>query len=73
MNRYSFSDIFQEVPDGSLKTMSRVDVNGKIFDANYAFEPGTLVGGVNFFKYKNLDIAAEDGSDDVLVIKGFYT
>ena len=66
IKRYRFQDIFQENLDGSLSPRRTINVNG------ITFGPGVAFGGVNFHQYKYLDIAAEEGSDGVLAIKGFY-
>jgi len=71
MNRYRFSDIFQENPDGSLSPRVRINVNGVEFGPGVSFSPGVSFGGIDFFRYKNLDIAAEV-QNGVLIIRGFY-
>lgn len=71
MNKYRFSDIFQENPDGSLSPRVRMRVNGIEFGPGMSFSPGTSLGGIDFFQYKNLDIAA-DIDNEILVLRGFY-
>jgi hypothetical protein len=71
MNRHKFSDIFQENLDGSLKLRVRISVNGIEFDSGIISPIETSLGGVNFYLYRNLDIATEE-QDGILIIKGFY-
>ncbi len=72
IQKYKFLDIFQENPDGSLSPRRTINVNGITFGPGVAFGQGVAFGGVNFHQYKYIDIAAEEGSDGVLVVKGFY-
>jgi len=74
MERYSFSDIFEVRPDGTLSPKRKINVNGVTFGPGVAFGPEVKLGGVKFHKYKNFDIGAEKMPDDpeVLIIKGFY-
>ena len=72
IKRFRFSDIFQENRDGSLSPKRNILVNGVSFGPRVSFSPGVSFGGVNFYQYKHLDIAAEEQPDKVLVIKGFY-
>lgn len=71
MNRYKFLDIFRENPNGSLSPKRTISVNGITFGSGVAFSPGVAFGGVDFHRFKYLDIAAEE-QDGVLVIKGFF-
>ncbi len=72
IKRYKFLDIFKENLDGSLTPRRAINVNGVIFGPGVAFGPGVSFGGVNFHRYKHLDIAAEEQEDGVLIIKGFF-
>ena len=72
IRRYKFLNIFQENPDGSLSPKRVIYVNGITFGPGVSFGPGVAFGGVNFYQYKYLDIAVEERSDGVLIIKGFY-
>lgn len=71
MNRYKFLDIFQENPDGSLSPRVRINVNGVEFGPGVSFSRGVSFSGVDFYQYRNLDIAAEE-QNGVFLIKGFY-
>jgi len=72
MNRFKFSDVFQENPDGSLTPKIRISVNGVSFGpGGMTFNKGVAFGGIDFHQYKNLDIAGEY-VDDILLIKGFF-
>jgi len=71
MNRYLFSDIFQENPDGSLSPRRVVSVNGATFGQGVSFGPGASFGGVNFHEYRHMDIAGEERGG-ILFIQGFY-
>jgi hypothetical protein len=71
MNRYKFLDIFVENPDGSLGLRARINVNGIEFGPGVSFRPGVSFGGIDFFQYRNLDIAADE-QNGVLIIRGFY-
>lgn len=69
--RFPFFEVFQKNPDGSLTPRKVINVNGVTFGNGVAFSPGVNFGGVDFFKFQNYDIAAED-EGGILVIKGFY-
>ena len=71
MNRYRFLDIFQENPNGSLSPRVRININGIEFGPGVAFSQGVSFGGVDIYQYRNLDIAAVE-QNNVLLIKGFY-
>lgn len=73
INRYSFSDIFQENPDGSLTPKIKIHVNGIEFGPGVNFGQGVAFGGINFHQYKYFDVAGEVREDGVIDIKGFYT
>ncbi|MCK5022108.1 MAG: hypothetical protein KAR54_02580 [Candidatus Pacebacteria bacterium] len=69
--KYLFSEVFIENPDGSLSPRRTIKVNGIRFDQSVTFSQDVTLGGINFHKYKNLPIAGEE-SDDILIIHGFY-
>jgi hypothetical protein len=69
--KFNFFDVFQRNPDGSMTPLRVINVNGITFGPGVVFGPGVNFGGVDFFKYQNHDIAAEE-ENGILVIKGFY-
>lgn len=71
MQRFTFLDVFQENPDGSLTPRRQIHVNGITFGPGMSFQRGVAFGGVNFHLYKYRDIAATE-EDGVLVVRGFY-
>ncbi len=71
MDRYKFTDIFQENLDGSLSPKVRISINGMEFGPEVSFNRGVSFGGVNLYQYKNLDIAAET-QEGILIIGGFF-
>jgi hypothetical protein len=71
LQRLRFYDVFTKNQDGSLTPKRVVNVNGITFGPGVAFGKGVNLGGVDFFQYEMLDIAAEE-NNGVLVIKGFY-
>ncbi len=70
MKRYSFREVFDILPDGSLTPKLRIKVSGIEFGPGFTFGPGVAFAGVDFHRYKNLDIAAEEHGG-VVEIKGF--
>ena len=71
MQRFSFSEVFDVQADGFIEPKRRIRVSGAEFGPGVKIGPGNSFGGVDFHQYKNLDIAAqEDGN--VLVIRGFF-
>lgn len=70
--RYKFLEIFQESPDGSLSPKVQIEVNGVSFGPGVAFQKGVVFGGVDFYLYKYIDIAAIEQENGVLKIEGFY-
>jgi hypothetical protein len=71
VSRYKFIDVFQENPDGSLAPKRVISINGITFSPGIAFSPGVAFGGVDFHRYKYLDIVAEE-REGVLIIRGFF-
>ncbi|MFA4845039.1 MAG: hypothetical protein WC654_00570 [Patescibacteria group bacterium] len=71
MARKKFWEIFRENSNGSLTPLRTISVNGVTFNSQVSFGPGVEFAGMNFHRYRNLDIAVEE-KDDALVIKGFY-
>ena len=72
MGRFQFSEIFQENPDGTLSPKNRIIVNGITIGPQAHFRPGVKFAGIDFFKYRHMDIAAEAQAPDLYEIKGFY-
>ena len=70
--RCKFLDIFQESPDGSLSPKVQIEVNGVSFGPGVAFQKGVVFGGVDFYLYRYLDIAAIEKENGILKIEGFY-
>jgi len=71
MNRYEFLDIFKKNPDGSLSPKRVININGITFSPGVSFTQGVTFGGVDFHRFKYLDIAAEE-QNGVLIIRGFF-
>jgi hypothetical protein len=71
MGKYIFTDIFTENHDGSLSPKRTIIVNGVTSSPGITFNPGVSFGGIDFHKYKYMNIAAEE-KDGILVVKGFY-
>jgi len=71
MGKYIFTDIFNENRDGSLSPKRIIIVNGVTSSPGITFSPGVSFGGIDFHKYKYMNIAAEE-KDGILVVKGFY-
>ena len=65
MNRYRFLDIFQENSDGSLSPKRVINVNGITFGQGVSF------GGIDFHRFKYLDVAGEE-QNGTLIIRGFF-
>jgi len=70
MAKFRFFEIFLENPDGSLSPVRPIIVNGVRFGRGVSFGPGVSFGGVDFHRYKNLDIVAEQQGEE-LIIQGF--
>jgi len=68
---FRFYDVFRMNSDGSLSPLRIINVNGIVIGPGVAFGPGVNVGGVDFFRYQDFDIAAEV-ENGILIIKGFY-
>jgi hypothetical protein len=69
--RYRFSDIFRKNLDGSLSPIKTVHVNGVTFGYGITFKEGVAFGGIDFFKFENNDIDAEE-VNGIFDVKGFY-
>jgi hypothetical protein len=69
--RYKFSDIFQDNPDGTLSPKIKISINGAVLGPGLTFKPGVVFGGIDFYLYRNLDVAGEYVGD-TLNITGFY-
>jgi len=71
LQRYAFLDVFQENPDGTLSPRRLINVSGVTFGPDVTFSAGVAIGGIDFHKYKNRPIAAED-KEGALIIRGFF-
>lgn len=71
MKPYSFEEIFQKNPDGSLTPKRPLHINGVTFGYGIQFKKGVAFGGVDFFNFLGKKIAAEE-IDGIINIKGFY-
>lgn len=71
--RKTFRDIFSEDKNEVLTLVCDVEVKGKNFPKGYTFTPKDELAGVNFHKYRYLDLAVEDIADsDRIRLVGFY-
>lgn len=72
MKRYKFEELFTTNPDGTLSPIRPIEVNQVPFDITSRFlNSSSSSAGVNFFRHKDQDIAAEE-KNGRLVIKGFF-
>ena len=74
IQRYTFSELFNLSEDGRISPKVRIIINGIEFGPGISFGPGVLFGGVDFSKYRQYDIAAEEkkpAPEAVVEIKGF--
>lgn len=67
-----FRDIFKEDKDEKLTLLSNIIVKGEKFTKDQVFALNETIGGVDFHKFRYLDLAVEVGQDGVLTIVGFY-
>ena len=70
--RKKFKDIFEEDKNELLTLLLDVKIKGKLFNKNYSFTAKDELAGVNFHKYRYLDLAVEKGEDEIFEILGFY-
>jgi len=71
MLKLDFTEIFEDKPNGTITPRMVINVNGVTFGPGVALGSGVSFGGVNFFEYKHLKIAAEE-KNGILIIRGFY-
>lgn len=71
--RKKFREIFQENEKEELTLLFPIEVKGEKFSKDYTFGTDDKLGGVNFHKYRYLDLAVvkEEGSDELKIV-GFY-
>ncbi len=69
--QYSFLDVFQENPDGSLSPKRAISISGITFGPGTTFQKGVFFGGIDFHMYKYRSIAGRE-ENGTLVIEGFY-
>lgn len=71
--RKKFRDIFQENDKEELELLHDVEVKGEKFSKGDKFSLQDELGGVNFHKYRYLDLAVETiDSGKRLRLVGFY-
>ncbi len=71
MQKYKFSDVFQEELNGALTPKVRININGTEIGAGTSIGRGTVIGGIDLHQYKYLDIAGEYVGE-VFHVKGFF-
>jgi hypothetical protein len=71
--RKKFRDVFKEDKDEKLTLLNDIVVKGERFSKEQIFALDEPIGGVNFHKYRYLDLAVEVGEGGVLTIVGFYS
>ncbi len=71
LQQYPFFDVFNENPDGTLSPKRPINVSGITLAADVSLSPGVEVGGIDFHKFKNFPIAADE-QGGILLIRGFY-
>lgn len=71
--RKKFRDIFKEDKDETLTLLRDIIVKGEKFTKDQIFALNETIAGVDFHKYRYLDLAVEVGTDGVLTIVGFYS
>jgi len=72
MERKKFRDVFKESPEGNLSLLIKVKVKEEVFDKDVSFGSGERLGGVDFHKFRYLDIAGKTDGQGVFEILGFY-
>jgi hypothetical protein len=71
--RKKFREIFNENSNEELKLLFDIDVKGKKYSKGHTVCIDDELGGVNFHKYRYLDLAViEDNDTDEIAIVGFY-
>ncbi len=71
--RKTFRDIFEENSKEELALLFDVEVKGEKFKKGHKFTASDDLAGVNFHKYRYLDLAVEqDPENGVLKLLGFY-
>ncbi|MBP5993897.1 MAG: hypothetical protein KA731_03225 [Candidatus Moranbacteria bacterium] len=71
--KMKFREIFRENESEELTLIFPVEVKGKKFDKGHTFCATDELGGVNFHKYRYLDLAVvkEEGNDTIKIL-GFF-
>ena len=69
--KYTFYEVFQKNPDGSLTPRRTIHINGVTFGYGVTFNKGVAFGGVDFFNFEGGDIEANE-ENGILNILGFY-
>lgn len=70
--RFNFTDVFLEHPNGSLSPKFVIEVNGTKFGPGTSFFKGVSFGGVDFHLYKYKPIALTKNEDGSYKLFGFY-
>ncbi|MFH1564644.1 MAG: hypothetical protein ABIC82_02215 [bacterium] len=72
MERYKFNEIFRTNENGTITPMVDIYINGIQLGKNsISFGPTVTFGGIDFFMYKDKDMAIEK-KGDLYIIKGFF-
>lgn len=69
--RYQFNQIFRENPDGSLSAVRQLRVGGVTFGPGISIGQNAVLGGINFYQYKDHEFETED-ENGILIIKAIY-
>ena len=71
VQRLSFDSVFDDKSDGTLVPKRVIDVNGITIGPGVKFGRGVKINGVDFFDYKNYDIAASEVNGKWKIV-GFF-
>ncbi len=70
MPRLTYSEIFRLINDNTLQVLRKVKIGAVELDESATITKGTLVGGLDFFKYLDLNAELEgDEENGVWVLK----
>lgn len=71
MALYTFYQIFKVIDDTTLEALHRTRIGNVTLEAGEAITRGTIVGGIDFFRYAGHEMEV-DVERDVYVIKKVY-
>ena len=72
MSRVGFWDIFEPMPDGSVRPRRAIKIAGVLLNPGTTYAKGILFSGFDLFQYYGRDLEIDETPDQPPTLTGIY-